>query len=67
VIIFDADFMDMSLLPMKGYAVLVIDPNAVAAGLIASKAFQPVARRNRQIFQPCRDVQSLQFPLRRTP
>ena len=39
VIVFDADFVGMSVLPAKRHAVLLIDPNAVTARLITLQQF----------------------------
>src|SRR5436190_19189023 len=51
VIVFDADFVRISLLPSKRDAVLVIDPNAVPAGFITGQPLETVAGRNHKILQ----------------
>src|SRR3954454_13813766 len=43
VIILDADFEGMLLLPSERYAILIVDSNAVPPGLIASQTFQSIA------------------------
>jgi hypothetical protein len=50
VIVFDADFVRMSLLPEEGYSILIIDSDAVAPRLISFQPFQSVASRNREVF-----------------
>jgi hypothetical protein len=67
VIIFDADFVGMPLLPSERDTVLVIDPNAVAARLVTLQSFQTVARRYSEILQPCHHVERLELPLSRPP
>jgi len=40
---------------------LVVDANAMLPFSVALQSFQPVARRNRQIFEAHRGIQELQF------
>jgi hypothetical protein len=51
VIVFDADFVGMSVLPPKGDAVLIIDPDAITTRLVTLQILQPVTGRNRQIVE----------------
>jgi hypothetical protein len=67
VIVFDPDFVGMSLLPSERDAILIVDPNAVPARLVTLQRLQTVAGRNCQIVEPCRDVERLEFSLRDSP
>jgi hypothetical protein len=42
MIVFDADFAGISVLPAKGDAVLIVDANTVPTGLIAFQPFQSI-------------------------
>ncbi len=57
----------MSLLPSERHAVLVIDTDAVATGLIAFQLFKAVASRNADVVEPRGYVQHLQLPLGGAP
>jgi hypothetical protein len=57
----------MLLLPTERYAILVVDSNAVPAGLIAFQMFQPIPRWNRQILQARRDIDRLELSLGAPP
>jgi hypothetical protein len=57
----------MLLLPTERYAVLVVDSDAVPSGLITLQPFQPIPRRNRQIFQACCDIDRLELSLGTSP
>ena len=48
VIILDADFEGMAVLPPKRHPVLIVHANAVTLGLLALQALQAVTRRNQQ-------------------
>jgi len=67
VIIFDADFVGMALLPSECDAILIVDPNAVPTGVISFQPLEPIAGRGGEILEPCRDVERLKFALRHTP
>src|SRR5262245_21283643 len=67
VIVFDADFMSMSLFPSECDAILVVNPNAVSSRLIALQRFESITGRNREIFESCRDVKRFELPLRDAP
>src|SRR5258708_33317895 len=67
VIVFDADFVGMSVLPPEGHPVLLVDANAVSARLIALQQFQPVSCRNSEIFQSTGRVEQHQLALRAAP
>src|SRR5258708_31667340 len=67
VIIFDADFAGMSLLPLEGNAILIVDPNAVPARLITFQGLQPIACRYLEIVDSCRHINRLELPLRDPP
>jgi len=49
VIVFDADFVRMALLPEEGYSILIIDSDAVTPRSISFQPFQSVASRNREV------------------
>jgi hypothetical protein len=59
VIVFDANFMGMSLLPSERDAILIVDPNAVPSCLIALQRLESIAGRGREIFESGRDVERL--------
>ena len=59
VIIFDADFVGMSLLPLKSNAILIVDPNAMPAYLITFQDLQSIARRYLEIVDSRRNVNCL--------
>jgi hypothetical protein len=67
MIVFDADFVRMPLLPAECDAVLVVNPDAVSARLVALQQLQPVARRNSEILEHRGYIQRLEFPLRHSP
>ena len=67
VIVFDANFVGMSLLPSERDAILVVDPNAVPPCLIALQRLESITGRNREIFESRRDVERLELPLRDSP
>jgi hypothetical protein len=67
VIIFDADFVGMALLPSERDAILVVDPNAVPTGLVPFERLEPIAGRDGEILEPRRDVERLEFALRHAP
>jgi hypothetical protein len=57
----------MSVLPAKGDAVLIVDPNTVPTGLIAFQPFQSIPGRDHQIVQASSGVNQFQFALNDTP
>jgi hypothetical protein len=57
----------MSVLPPKRYSVLLIHPDAVAAGLVALHQFETIPSRHDEIIQATRRVNQLQLPLRYSP
>lgn len=59
VIIFDADFVGMSLLPLEGNAILIVDANAMPAHLITFQGLQPIACWYLEIVDSCRHVNRL--------
>jgi hypothetical protein len=67
VIIFDADFVGMALLPSECDAILIIDPNAVPTGLVPFQQLKPIAGGDAEILEPGRDVERLEFALRHPP
>src|SRR5215213_6737328 len=67
VIVFDADFVGMSLLPSERDAILVVDLNAVTTGLIALQRLEPITGRDREIVESHRDVERLELSLRDSP
>jgi len=62
VIVFDADFVGMSVPPPERHPVLIVNADAVAAGPITSQQSQTVTRRDCEILQTRRDVQHLELP-----
>src|SRR5574342_22959 len=67
VIVFDADFVGMSLLPTERDAILVIDPNTVPSRLIPLQRLQAIPRRNGEIVKSHGDIERLELPLRDAP
>ena len=67
VIVFDSDFIRITLLPPEGHAVLIIDANAVAANLIALESLQSIPGRDEQIVESSRHIEHFELPLRHTP
>jgi hypothetical protein len=63
VIVFDPDFVGMSLLPPKRHAIPVVHSKTVTAGLVPLQWFQPVARGNGEVFEPGSDVECFELPL----
>jgi hypothetical protein len=52
--------------PTEAYAPLVVDPNAVLTGPIASKRFETITRWNAKVIQPHRCINQLQLASRDT-
>ena len=67
VIVFDANFMGLSLLPSERDAILVVDPNAVRSCLIPLQRLESIAGRGREILESGRDVERLQLSLGDSP
>jgi len=67
VIVFDADFVGIALLPPERHTVLIVDSNTVAPRLIPFELFESIARWNLQIVELSSHVESFQCPLRRAP
>jgi hypothetical protein len=67
VIVFDADFVGISVLPPKRDPILVVDSNAVPAGLFALQQFEPITGWDSEIVQPTRRVNQSQLPLDAAP
>src|SRR6266850_5028487 len=67
VIIFDADFVGMALLPSERDAILIVDPNAVPTSVVPFQPLEPIAGRDGEILESCRDVDRLEFALRHPP
>ena len=67
VIVFDADFVGISVLPPKRDPILVVDSNAVPAGLVALQQFEPITGWDSEIVQPTRRVNQPQLPLDAAP
>jgi hypothetical protein len=61
VVVYNLNFVGVSISPLKADSILVIDANAVLAFSIASKALQPIARRYGHIAQGPGRIQQLQF------
>jgi hypothetical protein len=58
VVVNNLDVMGVAVLPGKACAPLVIDPDTVLTGPPAFELLQPIARRDSQILQVLRSVQS---------
>jgi hypothetical protein len=67
VIVFDADFVGMSLFPTESEAVLLVHADAVATSPTPLQTFEPVARWNREVLESSRHVQHLQLALNDRP
>jgi hypothetical protein len=67
VIVFDADFVGIALLPVKCDPVLTVDANTVSLGQLPSQPLQSVAGRNQKIFELRRHIEHLQLPLHNRP
>src|SRR5262249_35658283 len=67
VIVFDADFVGMSVLPAERDPVLLLDANAVASRLITLQKLEAIPRGNPRIFQAAGGVQHNQPPLHHAP
>jgi hypothetical protein len=52
MIVFDADFVGVSVLPSEHDPVLLVHPDAVACGLIALQPLKAVSRRSGEVIQP---------------
>jgi hypothetical protein len=65
--VLDADFVRIALLPTERDPELIIDPNTVAARLIAPELLQSIAGRDRQVVDVSCDVDGLQLSLRHAP
>jgi hypothetical protein len=57
----------MSVLPPKRDPVLLVDPDAVPAGLVAFEQFEPITGWDSEIVQPTRRVNQSQLPLDAAP
>jgi len=57
MVIHDLNVFGASVRPMETYAELIIDADAVLAGPVALKGFQPVSGGHTQIIQSPRDLQ----------
>ncbi len=67
VIIDDLNFGWSSISPPETDAILVIDPDAVLPGSIASELLKPIARRYRNVVQLCRRIQLIKLSIRNIP
>jgi hypothetical protein len=67
VIILDADFEGMAVLPSERDPELVVHANAVPLGLLAFQVLEPIAGRNHEVVEPSRRIQELELPLYDTP
>src|SRR5215467_1418197 len=61
MIVDDLDFLRSRFIPSEYDAPLIVDPNRMLAGEIASQSFQPVPRRHGQIAQADGVVELYQF------
>jgi hypothetical protein len=57
----------MALLPAERDAILVVDPNAVPPDLVPFERLEPIAGRDGETLEPCRDIERLEFALRHAP
>jgi hypothetical protein len=61
VVVCDFDIIGVSILPEKANTPLIIDPNAVLSGSVASKLFQMVCRWNSEVIEYFGVVEHAQF------
>jgi hypothetical protein len=67
MIIFDADFVGIAVLPPERDAVLIVHSAAVSSSLIALQQLEPVAPRDDEIIQASGNIKELQFTLNDAP
>src|SRR5919198_1274124 len=67
VIVFDADFVRMSVLPSQSDPVLLIDADAVTPRLVAFQQLQAIPCGNSEILQPSGHVDEFKLPVDRPP
>jgi hypothetical protein len=65
--VFDADFVGMSVLPPERDPVLLIDADALAAGLVALQQFEPIAGRDHEIVQTTGCVNQFELAMHAAP
>jgi hypothetical protein len=61
VIIFDLNFMGVSILPFEDDTISIIDPNAVKSFEISLERLQPVVRRRQEIIESRRRVDHVEL------
>jgi len=61
VIIYNLDFISVTVKPFETYTPLVIDAYAVLTVTVSAQGFQPVSRWHKQILQRSCPVQIIQF------
>ena len=57
MVIYNVDFVDVSVLPAKDHAPLIIDSYRMKSFPVSSQCFQPIAWRFANISEFCRVVQ----------
>ena len=67
MIVYDADFVLMSVLPPEGDPVLLIDADTVTPRLVALQQLQTISCWNGEILQPAGHVDQFEFPLHHPP
>ncbi len=61
VVIRDFNFPGVVIVPSKTNAVLIVNPDTELTFAVAMQFFEPVSGRISQVFQPNREVDSLQL------
>lgn len=57
MVVHDLDAFGANRSPAKANAVLIVDPDAMLAGTIASERLEMVPRRNPQVVEPASDLE----------
>jgi hypothetical protein len=65
--VFDRNFVGMSVLPPEGDAVLSVHPDAVAARLVALQQLEAIAGWNHEIIKPGGGIEQFELPLDDSP
>jgi hypothetical protein len=67
VIVFDRNFVGMSVLPPEGDAILSVHPDAVAARLVALQQLEAIDGWNHEIITPGGGIEQFELPLDDSP
>jgi len=61
VIVRDFDLFGISILPLKAYAILLVDANTVLADSIPAQSLKTIARRDREISEIANTVELIKL------